>query len=476
MTDIYEKTKEPDVYIVTPIFFQDEKKALLALNLNLQEMLYSLSEFKDEFETLEMHIVDKRGKHLVRKKEEGIGAAVKELHSEFNDISRRAWIRMLVEENDSFFQDGDLLSNTTVLDPGDIWNKNIGNIDLTEKKSFYWKIMFRTSKDNFNKIKIEILKGLIHPFASFSLMALFLSFFIGYTSSRRKLVEESLKVAGEVYQNSQDGILIVDSKFKILYVNSSLLQMLGYSSEEILERNMAILRSDDHDEKHYRDVEKSLHSNGSWKGEIWIRMKNWESKPAFLSISKVSPNKYVGVYTDLSLPKIREKEINIMKNYDTLTMLPNKKHFEEIVDYEIKNNSDYFITVVSFYIKNTSLIIDRFGMVVLENLFNLMRDKISEKLEYRDTLSRFSGSYFGLLLTCIKEQEEIERKIQEINSMTKEPLLIDGKEIYVECSFGIATYPNDGTSAGTLIKNSMLAQHQATLVYGKDYFFLFKGY
>ena len=197
--------------------------------------------------------------------------------------------------------------------------------------------------------------------------------------------------------------------------------------------------------------------------------------PAFLSISKVSPNKYVGVYTDLSLPKIREKEINIMKNYDTLTMLPNKKHFEEIVDYEIKNNSDYFITVVSFYIKNTSLIIDRFGMVVLENLFNLMRDKISEKLEYRDTLSRFSGSYFGLLLTCIKEQEEIERKIQEINSMTKEPLLIDGKEIYVECSFGIATYPNDGTSAGTLIKNSMLAQHQATLVYGKDYFFYSKG-
>lgn len=99
-------------------------------------------------------------------------------------------------------------------------------------------------------------------------------------------------------------------------------------------RNPRLLHSEKHDRAFYSRMWSSIRANGSWQGEIWNRRKNGAVYPEWLTISAIKDpwghtRCYLGVFRDITSPKIDEERLKHLAQFDPLTGLPNRRLFSE---------------------------------------------------------------------------------------------------------------------------------------------------
>jgi PAS domain S-box-containing protein len=158
--------------------------------------------------------------------------------------------------------------------------------------------------------------------------------FTGYHGTGRnitelKITEQNLRIAAIAFE-AQEGMMITDVARAIVRVNKAFTAITGYSAEESIGRRPRILNSDRHDEAFFAAMDASLECEGTWQGEVWNRRKNGELYPAWLLITAVNDDHgktthYVGTFSDITLRKAAEAEINNLAFYDPLTGLPNRR-------------------------------------------------------------------------------------------------------------------------------------------------------
>jgi predicted signal transduction protein with EAL and GGDEF domain len=90
-----------------------------------------------------------------------------------------------------------------------------------------------------------------------------------------------------------------------------------------------------------------------------------------------------------------------------------------------------------------------------------MGERLRSVLREGDTVGRVGGDEFVLILNDQSNEEIIFRAMQRITAKVAEPIMIDGKEMYVTCSAGISLYPQDGRDVDTLLKNADAAMYRA---------------
>ncbi len=90
----------------------------------------------------------------------------------------------------------------------------------------------------------------------------------------RKLSEEKLMLASHVYEHTIEGIMVTDVKGHILSVNPAFTAITGYSAQEAIGNTPRLLKSNKHGRSFYKQMWKSIITQGSWKGEIWNRRKS----------------------------------------------------------------------------------------------------------------------------------------------------------------------------------------------------------
>jgi predicted signal transduction protein with EAL and GGDEF domain len=97
----------------------------------------------------------------------------------------------------------------------------------------------------------------------------------------------------------------------------------------VIGKNPRILKSDIQDKGFYEALWQSVTSIGHWRGDIWNRRKNGEAYPETLTISAISDGKgkvtnYVGIFSDITLIKQHEKQLEHLAHFDALTGIPNR--------------------------------------------------------------------------------------------------------------------------------------------------------
>lgn len=171
-------------------------------------------------------------------------------------------------------------------------------------------------------------------------------------------------------------------------------------------------------------------------------------------------DKVVGSIVDITERKMAEKQIQKMANYDPLTNLVNRRHFEELVDEEIhKMNikqgsfSLLFIDLDRFKHINDSLGHEA-GDAVLKKVAVLLEKAVRDN----DVVSRLGGDEFTILVKNVNkaETEVIVRRILEVLSI---PLKIKETEVFIMQSIGISMYPHDGVTVSDLIKAADTAMY-----------------
>jgi len=298
---------------------------------------------------------------------------------------------------------------------------------------------------------------------------------IGFARSRarRHVLEwrddsQRRRLSAQVFDQTAEGIVITDTERRIISVNRAFTEITGYPAEEVLGRDPKLLQSGRHDGEFYRQLWQQLEDEGLWRGEIWNRRKNGELYPEWLAINVVRdadgrPEHYIGIFSDISRQKRDAERIRFLAYYDALTGLPNRTLLADRVGKAIaaakrhqKRLALLFMDLDGFKHINDSL-----GHLAGDNVLRLVGERLKRLTRSSDTLARFGGDEFVLLLNDVAGPEGIAAVARRCVDSLAEPLELDGQEIRITPSIGISVCPNDGDTLDTLVKNADTAMYHA---------------
>lgn len=158
-----------------------------------------------------------------------------------------------------------------------------------------------------------------------------------------------------------------------------------------------------------------------------------------------------------------EMRIKFMAYYDGLTKLPNRQLFyeraEQALELAKRNNTAsavLFLDVDSFKSINDTL-----GHEGGDLLIQTIAQKLSDSLRANDTIARFGGDEFLILINEFADREHLSALADQVMSNFKEPIMLHEQEIFITASIGIAMYPRDGENTETLIKHADIAMYTA---------------
>ncbi|MBU1237565.1 MAG: EAL domain-containing protein [Gammaproteobacteria bacterium] len=286
------------------------------------------------------------------------------------------------------------------------------------------------------------------------------------TEQRR--VEENLRLAAQVFENSGEAIIIMDAHTRIVSANRAYSDMTGYLAEEVLGKPPAVLDSDLQPPDFYQRLWSSLRETGYWQGEIWSRRRNGEVYPEWLGISSLRGNDgevthFVAISSDISERKASEARIEFLAHHDPLTDLPNRLLLRDRLERAIAQGerSDSRVALLFLDLDRFKTVNDSLGHPVGDRLLREAAQRLRECVREMDTVSRQGGDEFLIVLTELKEGDAVTRAAESILAALSRPFSLDGHEVAISCSVGVAVYPEDGRDFDELLKKSDIAMYHA---------------
>ncbi len=158
-----------------------------------------------------------------------------------------------------------------------------------------------------------------------------------------------------------------------------------------------------------------------------------------------------------------DREIESMAYYDGLTGLPNRFLFgdrvESAIDLAQENKS--FLSIMFIDLDNFKSVNDTLGHDAGDELLKKVSSRLCKTIGEKDTVARFGGDEFIILLNKFKKAEDIQKNVEEIMDVFSKPFFVREQEIYITASGGVATFPIDGESSRKLVKNADMAMYEA---------------
>jgi diguanylate cyclase (GGDEF)-like protein/PAS domain S-box-containing protein len=276
--------------------------------------------------------------------------------------------------------------------------------------------------------------------------------------------EEKLRLHASIIEDSDQGILIIDSEERIVSVNAAFSKITGYLPQEAIGQTSDLLRSGVHDADFRAQVRAAMQGTGPWHGEIVGKRKNGELFPQSVSISVVRNDEGVishafSIFSDISVLRASEERMQRLVNYDSLTGLPNRTFFNQLVGQALataRRNNDYG-AFLSIDLNRFNSIIDTLGQAVGDELLRQVGHRFRLVLRDDDVLARVGGDEFVAALLSIQKREHSGIVAQKLLAALEPPFIIESHVVYLSASIGISVFPEDGLDTSALLRFSDVA-------------------
>jgi len=286
---------------------------------------------------------------------------------------------------------------------------------------------------------------------------------------QKELKEILKKLSAVKFALDQSSIVaITDNRGRITYVNDKFCKLSKYTREELIGQDHRIVNSNYHSRAFFKDMWATIGRGKVWRGEMKNRAKDgshyWVDTTIvpFLN-EKGIPYQYVSIRNDITFRKKMEEErekseqmIYRLAYYDTLTDLPNRRLFTDLLTNEAQNlgeqNAVMFLDIDK--LKN----INEFcGHEIGDLILMEVSHRLSQCLRESDVLSRFGGDEFTILLKNISGKSQVEQIAQQMLESLEKTVILGERTFNITCSIGIALSPYDGLGSEILLKRSAIA-------------------
>ncbi|MEH2070802.1 MAG: diguanylate cyclase [Nostoc sp.] len=170
------------------------------------------------------------------------------------------------------------------------------------------------------------------------------------------------------------------------------------------------------------------------------------------------------VFQDITQRKQTEAKLIRNAFYDGLTELPNRVLFLDRLRQAIergKRKSDYYFGVLFLDLDNFKEINDRFGHGVGDDFLKAIARRLESCLRSGDTVARFGGDEFTVLLEDIKDVNDATNVAKRIQDSLRLPLSLNGNQLYTTASIGIAWNCSNYEEPATLLQDADVAMYRA---------------
>jgi diguanylate cyclase (GGDEF)-like protein/PAS domain S-box-containing protein len=272
-----------------------------------------------------------------------------------------------------------------------------------------------------------------------------------------------------IFENTGAATIIVERDMTISLANSEFVNISGFGKKEIENIKSWLHFIDEKTQRKIRSGEfvtdeEKLDQNAP-NFECKFIDKDQTQKDMLCAIAAIpGSDKSVVSLADISELKEAEDQIYHQAFHDTLTNLPNRALFMEHLMMAVKRakrRDDYHFAVLYLDIDRFKLVNDSLGHSVGDNLLVAFANRIKESLREIDTLARFGGDEFVILLEDIEDSEYASGVADRLQYELKRPFNIEGKEVFAPASFGVVSIINDYDQPEDIIRDADSAMYHA---------------
>lgn len=171
--------------------------------------------------------------------------------------------------------------------------------------------------------------------------------------------------------------------------------------------------------------------------------------------------------------KRKERIIDYLESYDSLTNLPNASVFMRTIDEQVLlvKGSGKIGAVIVLGIDNFRRVNEVYSHKTGDAVLKAITERFSHELRNVSNTSKLNGDEFGIILNHLNDIQELAVAIGQIESIFNESFKFESKELFLTVSIGVSTFPSDGLNSQLLYKNASSALVNAKTVSGSSYKF-----
>jgi diguanylate cyclase (GGDEF)-like protein/PAS domain S-box-containing protein len=170
----------------------------------------------------------------------------------------------------------------------------------------------------------------------------------------------------------------------------------------------------------------------------------------------------IGTIIDVTERRRHREALEHLANYDSLTGLPNRRLLSARLRRVLSGPRDRSaVAVVLIDLDGFKTVNDSLGHTAGDQLLRCVAGRLQSVVRAVDTVARFGGDEFVLLLHNQRAEGAIQQVIQRLLAAITEPVTIDGRVLTITCSVGIGVYPQDGPDVDTLLRKADTAMYRA---------------
>ena len=286
-------------------------------------------------------------------------------------------------------------------------------------------------------------------------------------SRQRSGSDVSQPMLDMVLDNMAQGVLVFDAETRLVFYNQRYIDMFSLSADmvkpgctlrDLIDCLIAVERfSGDPDDYVASMVE------GITGGNTSTAVVKYDDGRVFLIVNKPLPGGgWLSTHEDITERQRAEERIAHMAGHDALTDLPNRVLLRERLESELKRvKRGECLAVLCLDLDHFKSVNDTLGHPIGDELLKVVAVRLRGCTRGHDTVARLGGDEFAIILTGMRQPEDAVILSQRLRDSVMKPYQINGHQILVDLSIGIAIAPTDGNEPDHLLKNADLALYGA---------------
>ncbi|NIN67270.1 MAG: PAS domain S-box protein [Anaerolineae bacterium] len=273
-----------------------------------------------------------------------------------------------------------------------------------------------------------------------------------------------------VAEATADAIVTFDSDGHIVSWNPGAEAIFGYSGNEMIGKRLTLVAPVDLRDA-YKDAVQAVEGGGDSNTlaepkEMIGRRKDGSTFPLELSFTGWKTGQGVfltSIIRDITERKLAEHDLQLLADHDHLTGLPNRALFRDHLTQALAkaNREPQGLAVMTIDLDRFKAINHALGLQAGDQLLQAVGDRLTGEVRTGDSVARSGDDEFVLLLSGMDAPEHADRVGQRILRALRQPFAIDGREVRITASIGVALYPEHGDDIDTLMKRADTAMSGA---------------
>lgn len=278
--------------------------------------------------------------------------------------------------------------------------------------------------------------------------------------------QAALHLAGRVFEASPYPIFVADAAHRLVRINAACERLMGLPASQLQGRTVVSLFQAGMASPFLESVRRDWAQAGLWSGDVWLHREadagcavhlSWVALPSVQGEAEQS----IGFVRDLTQQHAAQKRIDELSYNDPLTSLPNRLLLTQRVETAIRTlrSTDPGFAVLLLDLDRFQYINDSLGHEFGDRVLQMVAQRLQICLRQSDMLCRTGGDEFAMYLHAgdVHVAEQVARRLLEV---MQQPLELDGMHFSVQCSIGVALYPQDGRTLDDLVKQADTAMYQ----------------